>query len=1066
MKFLIYKASAGSGKTYTLVKEYLKMALQEDDPYRFRRILAITFTNKAAAEMKERVIHVLHDIAASNGPVKEANKSLLDTISEELNVPILKLKIRAEKTLSAILHQYSDFSIGTIDSFMHRVVRTFAHDLHLPVNFSVELDQEVILRQAIEQVMDLVGDDEAITRALIGFTESRTDDEKTMSLHDDLYESASDLLKEQKAQIINKLNHLSVSDFLDIRLKLRNNCEQTELQFKEKGKLALRIIAEGGLEINDFYYGSTGIGKYFEKVANMEPGANLSPNSHQTKTLFDNIWTVAKPKPDLLQRIESVQDRLGDIGRSITSLWEEKGSQYILEHQLKGTIYSIALLNEINKMIDHIRDDQFIVHISEFNRRVADIVFNEPAPFVFERLGEKYNHYLIDEFQDTSTLQWQNLLPLVQNGLSEKHTSLIVGDGKQAIYRFRGGEVEQFAQLPSPYPFNLNKIQKERYVLLEALHKHETLKVNYRSLPEIIDFNNHLYDFIQSEILPDKYKTVYDNQEQLAPDGKNGGYVQLDLIPVQETIQDREEMQLNRCLEIIRDLLSNKKYQPRDIAILTKKNQHGTLLAGHLLNKEIPVISSESLLVQNAPEVALLVAWMHILIGSNTSMNLLVVCKYLIERKKLPYSNIDELLLHERMGEKSVLKLLHISGISIQLGELRSLSLLECCFSICETFTIDIQSNTYLQFFIEAVWNSGRSSAIDIPLFLEYWEEKREKLSITLPQDANAVRIMTVHKSKGLQFPIVILPFAYGDWPKSKVDWVDDETLLPEDLIAARVRLNKELKATRLSNYVIEEEERTELDAINLLYVATTRPEDALYIISGKSGKDGSLLKGWETYLEKFGKSTQPENFAEGRCAWGDASFKNVLSDEESEEKSEEDCTQSVVHPYTISPWQKRITISRQAPKNWDLGDDNSALVMGKLVHRALAFIKTENQVDSALNQLLQEGALNHDAIPEMKRLIHSVVSHPKLNPLFKEGNNVYNERQLLLPDGKTAIPDRVTELSGSITILDYKTGLRKDEHRVQVGNYLRYLKEMEYSNYSAFLVYLGETIEVEDVIG
>ncbi len=1060
MQFYIYKASAGSGKTYTLVKEYLKMALVVDDPYRFRRILAITFTNKAAAEMKERVIHVLHDIASANGPEKETNRTLLQTISVEINVPELKLKLRAAKTLSAILHQYSDFSIGTIDSFMHRVVRTFAHDLHLPVNFSVELDQEVILRQAIEQVMDKVGFDDAITRALVGFTETRTDEERTMSVNEDLFVSASDLLREQKAQIINKLSHLSVSDFMDIRLKLQNNCSEIELRFQEKGKEALRIISDAGLKTSDFYYGKSGIGKFFVNVSKMGYGIPIMLNSYHTKTLYENKWTASKPKPDILQRVESVQDELGEIGRSIVTLWEEIKSDYIIEHQLKDTIYSIALLNEINKMIDKIRDDQFIVHISEFNRRVAEIVFNEPAPFVFERLGEKYNHYLIDEFQDTSILQWQNLLPLVQNGLSEENTSLIVGDGKQAIYRFRGGEVEQFAHLPSPYPFNLNEIQKERYLLLKKLHKHETLKVNYRSLPEIIDFNNHLYDFIQTELLPDKYKEVYDNQEQMAPDGKRGGYVQMDLIPYQKNSIDRDEMQLDRCLEIIKDLIENKNYRPRDIAILTKKNHQGTLLAGHLLNNNIDVISSESLLVQNAPEVSLLVAWMNIMIGSNTSLNLLVVCKYLIVKHKLPYTNIHDLLTKERMGEKSVLKLMQTAGMTLQLAKLRSMSLLECCFSICETFDIDIQSNTYLQFFLEAVWNSGRSAAIDIPLFLEFWEEKREKLSITLPQDANAVRIMTVHKSKGLQFPVVIIPFAYGDWPKPKVDWVDDEDLLPEDLLAARLKLNKELKETTLSGYVTEEEDRTTLDAINLLYVATTRPEDALYIISGRSGKNGGLQKGWETYLEMYGQSTQPDNFTAGSCSWGDANFKNERPE------SEDNKTSSVVHPYNIIPWQNRINISRQAPKNWELGDESSALALGKLVHRALAGIKTEDQVDFALNQLLQEGVLKNEAVPEMRRLVNSVVSHPQLNHLFKEGSNVYNERQLLLPDGKTAIPDRVTELNGSITILDYKTGLRNDKHRVQVGNYLKYLKEMEYTSYKAFLVYLGETIEVEEVLG
>ena len=212
--------------------------------------------------------------------------------------------------------------------------------------------------------------------------------------------------------------------------------------------------------------------------------------------------------------------------------------------------------------------------------------------------------------------------------------------------------------------------------------------------------------------------------------------------------------------------------------------------------------------------------------------------------------------------------------------------------------------------------------------------------------------------------------------------------------------------------------------------------------------------------MEKYGESSQPENFKAGRCFWGDANFKNERVE------TKDNKTSSVVHPFNIIPWQDRIKISRQAPKNWELGDESSALALGKLVHRALAGIKTEDQVDFALNQLLQEGVLKNEAIPEMKRLVNSVVSHPQLNHLFKEGSNVYNERQLLLPDGKTAIPDRVTELNGAITIIDYKTGLKKDDHRVKVGNYLKYLKEMEYISYKAFLVYLGESIEVEEVLG
>ncbi len=1036
------------------------MALQEEDPYRFRRILAITFTNKAAAEMKERVIQVLHDIAAPNGPLKPANITLFDTLKTELNLPAIQLKNRAAKTLSAILHQYSDFAIGTIDSFMHRVVRTFAHDLHLPVNFSVELDQEVILRQAIEHVLEKVGDDEAITRAMIGFTESRTDDEKNMSVQEELYSAGSDLLREQSAMVIRKLNQLNVTDFLNIRTKLMEECRETEQLFHALGKKALEVIRAGEVEVDDFYYGKKGIGRYFAKMARMESGEDLSPNSYQEKTLTEGIWMTKKTAPEIASRIANIQDELDLIGNEARNLWSAKGPDYLLQNMLKDSIYSIALLNEISRMIDHIRDDQFIVHISEFNRRVADIVFNEPAPFIFERLGEKYHHYLIDEFQDTSVLQWQNLLPLVQNGLSENYPSLIVGDGKQAIYRFRGGEVEQFAQLPQPYPDTLKDIQKERYRLLQDMFSPKTLDTNFRSSPEVISFNNRLYEFIQQHLLPEAYRNVYDEQTQKAPEGKTGGYVRLDLAPADLDKAGRDQFHLDRSLEIIRDLTINKGYRPRDIALLTRNNKQGTLLAGHLLNNGIPVISSESLLVQNAPEVGMLVSWMQILIGSNTALNLFSVCTFLLQQKKLPYTSVEDLLLHVRMDEKTVLKMFNQHNLHLDLALLRRMSLLECCFSICETFHIEIQSNTYLQFFLEAVWNTGRSQAMDIPLFLEFWEEKRNKLSIALPQDANAVRIMTVHKSKGLQFPVVILPFAYGEKAKTTTEWVDDEELLPAELLAARVSLNQSLKATRLSGYVTEEEDRRALDAINLLYVATTRAEDALFILSGRSGVKGSLQSGWEKYLEEFALFEQPDDFAHGCCKWGDDTFINNRSEDQKPE------VPSVVHAYTGSKWQSRITISRNAPKNWEVGDESSAIALGKLVHRALAYIHTADQIDIALNRLMGEGVLDHHSFPEMQQLLTSVIEHPTLKSLFDTGNTVFNERQLLLPDGKIVIPDRVTENAGAITILDYKTGLRREEHQIQVRNYLSQLKELTYTSYKAYLVYLGKEIEVEEVYG
>ncbi len=1058
MHFYTYKASAGSGKTYTLVKEYLKLALQEEDPYRFKRILALTFTNKAAAEMKERVIQVLDDISDQNGPLKPANQTLLKSLAEELNIPIIQIKNRAAKTLSAILHQYSDFAIGTIDSFMHRVVRTFAHDLHLPINFSVEMDQEVILRQAIENVIDKVGEDDAITQALIGFTESKTDEEKNMNIQEDLYQSSTDLLKENSSQIIRKLSHLSVLDFLNIRTALIKECEIIENQFHSLGKKALEIISKEHIQLNDFYQGKSGIGSWFQKAAEIRFGDDLSPNSYVLKTLTENTWTAKKVSDEVLSSIQHVKDQLEKIGLEILNLWQQKGPDYILNTLIKDSIYSIALLNEISQMIDQIRNDQFIMHISEFNRRVSEIVLNESAPFIFERLGEKYHHYLIDEFQDTSIMQWQNLLPLIQNGLSENYPSLIVGDGKQAIYRFRGGDVEQFAQLPNPYPENLNVVQQERYALLQHMYTPRTLDTNFRSNPEIISFNNRLFSFIEENQLPTAFRNVYTDHAQLSPEGKTGGFVHIEFVNADQEKDERDAYHLKRCEEIIRDLIDNKKYRLRDIAILTRNNKQGIAIASHLLKAKIPVISSESLLVQHAPEVGFLIAWMQILIRSNSQLNILAVCNYLIQNNKLNYKTIDSLLSNEQMQEESMLLLFKNNQFEIDIADLRKMSLLEVCFEICSIFGINIQTNTYLQFFLEAVWNSGRSLAIDIPRFLEYWEDKKEKLSISLPQDSNAVRVMTVHKSKGLQFPVVILPFAYGDWPKTTNEWIDDEELLPLNLLAARVSLTQNLKSTKLSSYVTNEEDKRDLDAINLLYVATTRPEDALFILSGRSGRNGSLLKGWEKCLEEFSTFEKPNEFSLGLCTWGNSDFKNEREVEEFQR------TSSVVHEYKTGKWQNRISISRQASKNWDINQEVSAISLGKVVHRALAFIDTEDQLDHALNRLLQEGTLDLEKVPEMKTILNSVIQHAQLNYLFKPGNQIFCERELLLPDGNVLIPDRVTEINGAITLIDYKTGMKQEEHKDQVLNYLKHLKSFNYTDYKAYLVYIGQEIEIVEV--
>lgn len=1026
------------------------MALASDDRNRFRTILAITFTNKAAAEMKERVISVLNNLSG-----REPDKHLLGTIATELGTSPETIQRRAGNTLRAILHNYSDFSIGTIDSFMHRVVRTFAHDLKLPVNFSVELDQSVLLQEAVADVLSKVGEDASITRALVGFAEHRTDEEKSVGIEDDLYNTASDLLQEEKAERIRKLKALNVEDLMGFREVFAANCRRFEEQLRAIGNKALVLIEKAGLEPGDFYRGRSGIGGFLAKLSVFGPDSEFKLNTYVKETLAEGKWYPGKASPSLQNSIDSVKDEVAALAQEAVQLWEEQGSQYSLQLILKDSLFTIALLNEISQAIDKIREEKFIVHISEFNRRVQEVVFNEPAPFVFERLGERYQHFLIDEFQDTSILQWQNLLPLVQNGLAGNNPSLVVGDGKQAIYRFRGGDVEQFALLPEPYPESLSPLQKERYLLLKQLFSPGTLKTNYRSKPEVIRFNNNLYRFLSTQFLSEVYSSVYLELEQEPAPNKTGGYVQIKMLEGGLSALERDEQNLNHILSTIQDLINSKGYILSDIAILTRKNAQGALIAEFLLANDVPVVSSESLLVAGSPEVSLLVSWLHILTGENVQLNYLSTCIWLIEKGKVHFKGIEELLPEYRMNEDDFSRLLSEQGMELDFARLRSTSILEACHILCRSFGIDIQNDIYVQFFLEAIWNLCNKISADIPAFLDWWDENKEKLSISLPQDSNAVRIMSMHKSKGLQFPVVILPFITSEHSKSSYQWVSDSEYLPASLPAARLPLTAKLSTTKFGYLYEEESNRKVLDSINLLYVATTRAEDSLYIISTPTGRSGGVVAGWEQYIKEFAEQfgDADEN---GIFEWGSAAYRN------------ERVTKTKIEPkiqeiYPTGNWQDRIRISRLAPRIWETLSEPALLLRGKLIHTALSWIRYEEDIPLAVERLLTEGYADMDKLGDIEREVREVVTHPRLNKYYRPGLKVRNERELLMPDGTLFRPDRVVEVEDTLVILDYKTGRIQVEHKSQVLGYLSAIRNL-HPSVKAYLVYLHNPTEIIEV--
>ena len=484
MSFTVYRSSAGSGKTFTLVKEYLKLILLE--PGDFRHILAITFTNKAANEMKDRILKSLEELAKGNlSADRGVTGTLLPMLAAETGMAETEIKLSAGRALEMILHNYADFAIGTIDSFSHKLIRTFAHDFGLPVNFNVELDNDELLSTAVDLLLDRVGDDLELTGLLVNFLETRMDEDKGWNIDTILSGFAKILLDEEGQRNIPTIRHITIENFRKISAGLYATIGQFEKGIRELGQEATASIQRSAIPPNAFYRGDKGIGKYFHNLAAGRMD-KLEPNAYVVTTIEEDKWFSAKATPEAKACIDAIKPILLDTFEKVRNACDSGMSGYMLRKLLAKTIYPLAVLNEIGQVLDNFKRQNNLVHISEFNARIAGIVLNEPVPFIYERLGEKYRHLFIDEFQDTSALQWMNYIPLVENALAGGYFNLVVGDGKQAIYRWRGGDVEQFTTLPEVPGSSGNPVLKQREESLQRHFNGVNLDRNYRSRAEIV----------------------------------------------------------------------------------------------------------------------------------------------------------------------------------------------------------------------------------------------------------------------------------------------------------------------------------------------------------------------------------------------------------------------------------------------------------------------------------------------------------------------------------------------------------------------------------------------------
>jgi ATP-dependent exoDNAse (exonuclease V) beta subunit len=433
--FSIYDASAGSGKTYALVKEYLKIILTSPKNDAYRNILAITFTNKAVHEMKSRILGSLSAFATENPSPKY--QDLMQDLSVDTSLSIIQIKTKSQQIIKHIIHNYAAFDISTIDKFTHKVIRAFAHDLNLPMTFEVSLDTENLLIEAVDAIIAQAGEDEILTNLLVDFTMEKTDDDKSWDISREILETGKLVLNENNRNEITHFQDKSITEFLEIKKKLADVCAELEKETIVLGNEAAALIEQNGIDVKSFSRGT-----FPNHITSIQEG-RFNPKNKIFKEVDD--IAINKTAQDRIAIEAIIPDFLAVLSKAY-ALFEKI---YFYKAFLKN-ITPLSLLNTVSNELAKIQQEQNILSITEFNALIHREIQNQPAPFIYERLGERYRHFFIDEFQDTSEMQWQNLIPLIDNALSgqdeygDKGTLMIVGDPKQSIYRWRGGKAEQF----------------------------------------------------------------------------------------------------------------------------------------------------------------------------------------------------------------------------------------------------------------------------------------------------------------------------------------------------------------------------------------------------------------------------------------------------------------------------------------------------------------------------------------------------------------------------------------------------------------------------------------------
>lgn len=1079
--FKVFQASAGSGKTYTIVKEYLKLCLANEQSIdNYKHILAITFTNASANDMKKKIVDELNEII-DNQTVEP--KTMEADLIKELNITDVELKRNATLLRTRIFHDYSSFCVSTIDSFVQKLSRTFARDLGLPSQYSVSIDEDDVAATITENLgMQINASNPLLVQSLTQFSQDQFANESSIQPEAMLSEFVSKLMTEKAFQKDEKNNIKDLTQYQQTINFLNDKVSEFEKGVKAFLDAFKAIEAKYGFDVSDCSNGRNGFHSFINALAQRkyEP-----PKPRFLEVAEDGTkWPSTNAKKRLTSAdIQTIGDEMQKLFEVFLPNYNKGLAAFLFYKSQRGLLYLYALRLQIREAFDRLAQEEEIVHISEFNKLLNIVLDDFSVPFVYERIGEYFQHVFVDEFQDTSILQWQNLLPLIDNGLSSNQMSMVVGDGKQSIYRFRSGEVEQIVQLPEIYALPTDKraaafVQYQRNLVDNF--DFTNLGTNYRSFANVVNFNNAFFEATIAKEPNEAWRKVYKDENEAynkkvsisqVPDKTDEGLVQVELYDA----ESQPDYSCERIEALIHEL-EGKGYGLADITVLVRNSKLGSKVANYLNDKGIPVISQDSILLKTSNKVQLLVNTLHYLIECDNAsvVSNVLYYNYLVHTTAF---DGDVSMLFNNVRPVIDKKMSLESALGIAEGVLDdALSKATCLYDLCASLTriygIDTICDAYLNYFMEEVnafYSSQREGILE---FLDFWEQKQKKLAVKVGE-GNAVRIMTIHKSKGLEFNVVIYPDAITDLDEKLNKAPAEEWVRPEDLgFEAIPNLEKVLfkldKTTEnmcgvAAQHYMNEKVGVRLDNLNLLYVAFTRAKQRLYIIAkqGKTDKPNVIREFLEDENVKIdiNKVSQEVPDIDAQIfRFGDADSFNP--------KPKPTAAKTSITDSTSMDWMTRVSVDATPSVFWSSETDKwQPREWGDLVHKILSGIQTVDDIDSALEPYLLDGTLDDAMANTLKDKFMQMFQHPSIGAAFSNEATVKNECDILY-NGEVKRPDRYAELPEAIYLLDYKTGQKSPKYHDQLKEYVSALKCLTDKEIRAYLVYLSETeIEVVEVI-